>query len=99
MTAKTPAAQQFFDALVEAAQKLQGANASTANLSIVAKATGETLSALQAEPPNVFDPAPAPPVSMLNSTQQAFMGAGNLNYSTAITSASYVDDSFSSFSG
>lgn len=98
--AKTPAAQKFFDALVEAAQQLQGSNAnSTANLTIVAKATGETLSALQAEPPNEFSPNLAPPASMLTNMQQVFMAAKNLSYTSMIPSSSYVDSTFASNAG
>ena len=94
--AGTPAAQQFFDALAEAAKELQGSNASSkANLSIVAKATGETLSALEAEPPNQFSPTLAPPVSMLNDMQQVFMNSSSLNYTGLIPSSTYVDGTFS----
>jgi NitT/TauT family transport system substrate-binding protein len=94
--AKTPAAQQFFDALVEAAKQLQGSNANSQGmLSVVAKDTGETLSALEAEPPNAFSPDLAPPVSMLNDMQQVFMNSASLNYKGLIPSSTYVDGTFS----
>jgi NitT/TauT family transport system substrate-binding protein len=95
--AQTPAAQQFFDALAEAAKQLQGSAAnSKANLSIVAKATGETLSALEAEPANEFSPNLAPQVSLLNDMQQVFMNSNSLNYTGLIPSSKYVDSTFSS---
>ncbi|HEY6494789.1 MAG TPA: ABC transporter permease subunit [Trebonia sp.] len=98
--AKTPAAQQFFDALVEAAGQLQGKQASSAaNLAIVAKATGETLSALEAEPANQFSPDLAPPVSLLNDMQSVFLGSKDLNYSAPIASSTYVDGTFSANAG
>ena len=98
--AKTPAAQQFFDALVQAARQLQGKQAnSPASLAIVAKATGESLSALKAEPPNEFSPDLAPPVSLLNDMQKVFLSSKDLSYSTPVPSSSYVDGTFSAHAG
>ncbi|HEY4044457.1 MAG TPA: ABC transporter substrate-binding protein [Rhodopila sp.] len=98
--AKTPAAQQFFDALVQAAQHLQGQQAdSPANLAIVAKATGESLSALKAEPPNEFSPDLAPPVSLLNDMQNVFSSTKDLSYGTPVSSSSYVNGTFSAHAG
>jgi NitT/TauT family transport system substrate-binding protein len=98
--AKTPAAQQFFDALVQAAQNLQGQQAdSPANLAIVAKATGESISALKAEPPNEFSPDLAPPVSLLSDMQNVFLSSKDLSYGTPVSSSSYVDGTFSAHAG
>jgi NitT/TauT family transport system substrate-binding protein len=98
--AKTPAAQRFFDALTEAAQHLQGqAAASPANLAIVARATGETLSALEAEPPNDFSPDLAPPVSLLDDMQNVFLSSKDLGYGSPVPSSSYVDGAFSANAG
>lgn len=94
--AKSPQAQGFFDALVEAAKQLQGSNAnSTTNLSIVAKATGQKLSLLQSEPPNLFSPTLAPPTKTLSSMQNVFLASHNLDYTSAIPSSKYIDSTFS----
>ncbi len=94
--AKSPAAQGFFDALVEAAKRLQGSQAnSLANLEIVAKATGESLSLLKAEPPNLFSPDLAPPVGVLQDMQQIFLQNHELDYSSLIPARRYVVTSFS----
>jgi NitT/TauT family transport system substrate-binding protein len=98
--AKTPAAQQFFDALAEAARHLQGrAAASPANLAIVARATGESLSALEAEPPNEFSPDLAPPVSLLNDMQNVFLNSKDLGYGPPVPASTYVDGTFSANAG
>lgn len=94
--AKTKAAQGFFDALVEASKKLQGSNVNSAsNLAIVAKATGQKLSLLQSEPPNLFSPTLAPPTNTLQSMQQVFLQANNLDYTSLIPSSKYIDSTFS----
>jgi len=94
--AKTPAAQRFFDALVEASGHLQGkAASSAANLAIVAKATGESLSALKAEPANLFSPNLAPPTSVLESMQRTYLVNHNLDYTKLIPASRYVDATFS----
>ncbi|MDA8287235.1 MAG: ABC transporter substrate-binding protein [Actinomycetota bacterium] len=93
--AKTKTAQRFFDALVEASKKLQGKAAnSKANLEIIAKATGESLSLLKAEPPNVFSPNLAPPVAVLAQMQRIYLANHNLDYSSPIPSSKYVDVAF-----
>lgn len=94
--AKTKAAQGFFDALVEASKKLQGSNVNSAtNLAIVAKATGQKLSLLEAEPPNLFSPTLAPPTKTLQSMQNVFLQSKNLDYSSLIPSSQYIDTTFS----
>jgi NitT/TauT family transport system substrate-binding protein len=98
--AGTPAAQKFFDALVEAAHDLQGMGAmAPANLAIVAKATGQSLSALEAEPPSEFSPDLAPPVYLLNDMQDVFLSNKELSYSTPIPASSYVNATFSNNAG
>lgn len=98
--AATPAAQRFFTALTDAAKRLQGKAASSpANLAIVAKATGESLDALKAEPPNEFSPDLAPPVSLLADMQRVFLGNKDLSYGTPVSSSSYVDGTFSRKAG
>lgn len=97
--AHSAAAQPFFDALVEGAKQLQGSAAeSPANQAIVASATGEKLSLLQAEPPNVFSANLAPPVSTLDAMQKVFLSDHDLNYSSSIPSSQYVDTTFSQHS-
>ena len=94
--ARSAAAQPFFDALAEGARQLQGSAAtSPANLAIVAKATGESLALLQSEPPNVFSPNLAPPVSTLDAMQKVFLANHDLNYGSSIPSSRYVNTSFS----
>lgn len=94
--AKTKTAQRFFDALVEGAHKLQGkAVSSKANLKIVAKATGESLSLLESEPPNVFRANLAPPVAVLKQMQHIYLVNHNLDYHSMIPSSKYVNRSFS----
>jgi NitT/TauT family transport system substrate-binding protein len=94
--AKTPAAQKFFDALVQGAKRLQGSGAvSTANLKIIAAATSEPLAALKSEPPNLFQPKLAPPTATLTDMQKVFAASKALSYSTQIPSSRYVDNSFS----
>jgi NitT/TauT family transport system substrate-binding protein len=98
--ARSPEAQPFFDALVEAAKHLQGNAAnSRANLEIVAKATGEKLSLLQSEPPNLFSPNLAPPVATLVHMQQVFLANHDLDYSSPVPSSHYIDPSFSERAG
>jgi NitT/TauT family transport system substrate-binding protein len=98
--ARSPQAQPFFDALVEAAKHLQGRAAnSRSNLEIVAKATGEKLSLLEAEPPNVFSPNLAPPVATLSQMQSVFLANHDLTYSSPIPSSRYVDTTFASRAG
>jgi NitT/TauT family transport system substrate-binding protein len=98
--AGTPAAQQLFDALVEASHDLQGMGAmAPANLAIVAKATGQSLSALEAEPPSEFSPDLAPPIYLLNDMQDVFLSTKELSYSTPIPASTYVDDAFSNNAG
>ncbi|MHB8189831.1 MAG: ABC transporter substrate-binding protein [Ferrimicrobium sp.] len=93
--AKTPVAQRFFTALAEGAKNLQGASAdSSQNLAIVAKATGESVSILQAEPPSVFLSNLAPPVSTLTAMQNVYLHNGLLDYKTLLPSSVYVDTSF-----
>ncbi len=94
--AKTKTAQRFFDALVEASHQLQGKAASSkTNLEIVAKATGESLSLLEAEPPNVFSPNLAPPTAVLAQMQHIYLVNHNLDYTSTIPSSKYVDTAFS----
>ena len=94
--AKTKTAQEFFDALVEASKQLQGNNADSAlNLGIVAAATGQKLSLLESEPPNVFSPDLAPPTKTLQSMQKVFLANHNLDYSSLIPASKYIDTSFS----
>ncbi|MGH9104760.1 MAG: ABC transporter substrate-binding protein [Acidimicrobiales bacterium] len=94
--ARSKAAQGFFDALVEAAKGLQGKAAnSTANLSIVAKATGEKLSALKAEPPNLFSADLAPPTAVLQQMQRIYQANHNVDYKAPIKPARYLNASFS----
>lgn len=91
----TSAAQRFFDALAKGAQDLQGSAAtSAANLAIIAKATGESLSLLRSEPPNVFSPTLAPQSSVLSSMQSVYLGAGNLDYHTPMPMSQVVDAQF-----
>jgi NitT/TauT family transport system substrate-binding protein len=91
----TPAAQQFFAALAEAAEQLQGpAPSFPANLALVAQATGESLSVLKAEPASEFSPDLAPPASLLNDMQSVYLSNKDLNYSTPIPASSYVDGTF-----
>lgn len=98
--ARSPEAQPFFDALVEAAKQLQGNAANShANLQLVAKATGESLSLLESEPRNVFSPDLAPPTKTLSQMQNVFLSAGDLTYSSAIPSSKYVDPAFSTKAG
>ena len=93
--AGTAAAQQFFDALAEAADQLQGpAPGFPANLAIVAQATGESLSVLKAEPSSEFSPDLAPPASLLNDMQDVYLSSKELTYSTPIPTSSYVDGTF-----
>ncbi len=94
--ARSSLAQPFFDALVEASHQLQGNKASSkANLAIVAKATGESLTALEAEPPNRFSPDLAPPVAVLAQMQRIYLNNHNLDYTKPIPSSKYVVTSFS----
>lgn len=94
--AKSPAAQGFFDALVEASKQLQGSAVnSPANLAIVAKATGQKLSLLESEPPNMFSPNLAPPTKTLESMQNVFLASHSLDYTTLIPSSQYIDSTFS----
>ena len=94
--ARSSLAQPFFDALVQGAKQLQGKQAgSKANLQIVAKATGESLAALEAEPPNVFSPTLAPPVAVLRQMQHVYLVNHNLDYTTVLPSSKYVDARFS----
>ena len=98
--ARSPEAQPFFDALAEGAKQLKGAEANShANLAIVAKATGESLSLLESEPRNVFSPNLAPPVATLSHMQNVFLSAGDLSYSSAIPTSKYVDTAFSTKAG
>jgi NitT/TauT family transport system substrate-binding protein len=98
--ARSPEAQQFFDALAEAAKHLQGNEAnSRANLEIVAAATGEKLSFLESEPPNVFSPNLAPPVATLANMQKVFLASHDLDYSSPVPSSRYIDTSFSAKAG
>ena len=98
--ARSPEAQPFFDALAEGAKQLKGAAANShANLAIVAKATGESLSLLESEPRNVFSPNLAPPVATLSHMQDVFLSAGDLSYSSAIPTSKYVDTTFSKKAG
>jgi NitT/TauT family transport system substrate-binding protein len=92
----TKTAQRFFDALAMGAQALQGSGAtSTSNLSIIARATGESLSLLRSEPPNIFSPTLAPPTSVLASMQRVYLANGNLDYTSLLPTSSIVDPSFS----
>jgi NitT/TauT family transport system substrate-binding protein len=94
--AGTPAAQQFFDALAEAVDQLQGpAPSFPANLALVAQSSGESLSVLKAEPASQFSPDLAPPVSLLSDMQNVFLGDKELGYSSPIPTSSYVDSTFS----
>jgi NitT/TauT family transport system substrate-binding protein len=93
--AKTPAAQRFFDALAEGSKDLQGsAQTSAANLAIIAKATGESTSILKAEPPSIYAPNLAPPVSTLTSMQNVYLANGLVDYHHALSTSAYVDTSF-----
>ncbi len=97
---RSKAAQGFFDALVEASKQLQGNNAtSAANLGILSTATGQKLSLLESEPPNVFSPNLAPPTQTLQSMQKVFLASHNLDYSTLIPSSNYIDSTFSNNAG
>src|SRR5579875_2018875 len=98
--ARSAEAQPFFDALVQAAKQLQGKAANShANLVIVAKATGESLSLLQSEPPNIFSPNLAPPVATLVNMQRVFLSAHDLTYSSPVPASRYVDTAFSKRAG
>jgi len=98
--ASTPEAQQFFDALAEAAGQLQGVAPSfPANLSLVAQATGESLSVLEKEPQSDFDPGLAPSASLLNDMQSVFLSGRELSYGSLISTASYVDGALSASIG
>ncbi len=89
------AAQRFFDALAKGAADLQGSAAtSSANLAIIAKATGESLALLRSEPPNLFSPTLAPPTSVLASMQSVYAANGNLVYRTPLPMRDVVDSSF-----
>lgn len=93
---KSQVAQGFFDALVEAAKQLQGSAVNfAANLAIVAKATGQKLSLLKSEPPNLFSPNLAPPTKTLESMQNVFLASHSLDYTTPIPSSQYIDLTFS----
>jgi len=98
--ASTPAAQQFFSALAEAAGLLQGpAPSFPVNLTLVAQATGESLSVLEKAPQSDFSPNLAPSSSLLNDMQNVFLSAKELNYGTAIPTSSYVEGTFSTSLG
>ncbi|WP_276961202.1 ABC transporter substrate-binding protein [Ferrimicrobium acidiphilum] len=93
--AKTPAAQHFFDALAKGAQDLQGsAQTSSANLAIIAKATGESISILKSEPPSIYAPNLAPPTSTLSAMQQVYLANGLVDYHHPLSSSAYIDASF-----
>jgi len=96
----TSAAQRFFNALAKGAADLQGTNAtSAANLAIIAKATGESLSLLHSEPPNLFAANLAPQPSVLSSMQSVYLAAGNLDYHTPMPMSQVVDSSFADHAG
>ncbi|MHB1534932.1 MAG: ABC transporter substrate-binding protein [Acidimicrobiales bacterium] len=98
--ARSKTAQAFFDALVEAAKQLQGSAAnSPANLVIVSQATGEKMSLLQAEPPNVFSPNLAPPDATLTAMQKVFLANHDLNYTSLLPTSKYVNPTFSNRAG
>lgn len=98
--ARSAAAQGFFDAIVQAAKQLQGSAAnSPANLGIVAQATGEKLSALEAEPPNVFSANLAPQTSTLAAMQGVYLANKNLSYTSPLSPTKYVDSTFSAKAG
>jgi NitT/TauT family transport system substrate-binding protein len=98
--ARTAAAQRFFDALAMGARALQGTGATSAtNLAIIAKATGESLSLLHAEPPNLFSPTLAPPTSVLASMQSVYLANGNLDYASPMPMSQVVDPTFSQRAG
>lgn len=93
--AKTPAAQRFFDALAKGSQDLQGsAQTSSANLAIIAKATGESVNILKAEPPSVYTPNLAPPTSTLSAMQRVYLANGLVDYHHPLKSSAYVDSTF-----
>jgi NitT/TauT family transport system substrate-binding protein len=86
----------LFDALAMGARAPQGSAAtSTANLAIIGKATGASLSLLRSEPPNIFSPTLAPPTSVLASMQRVYLANGNLDYTSLLPTSSIVDPSFS----
>jgi NitT/TauT family transport system substrate-binding protein len=94
--AKTAAAQRFFDALAKGAQALQGsAQTSASNLAIIAKATGESTSILRAEPPSIYLPNLAPPISTLTAMQNVYLANRLVDYHHLLGTSTYVDSTFS----
>lgn len=93
--AESPLAQKFFDALVHGAQDLQGGKVkSPQNLQAIAKASGENIATLKASPTPVYPADQSPDSKTLEDAQQAFLGAGLLNYSTPADMSTLRDDSF-----
>ena len=93
--AGTPGAQQFFDAVAEAAGQLQGTAPSfPANLTPVAQATGQSLAALEKEPQYDFSPDLEPSTALLNDMQSVFLSSKELNYTTLVPTSGYVNGTF-----
>jgi NitT/TauT family transport system substrate-binding protein len=92
---KSPAAQKFFNALVQGSRDLQGSAVTSSDIvKIVAEATKQTPEVLEKSPPYMFDPKLAPSADQLNAMQKSWMDAGLLPYTTPIDPSSYMVTTF-----
>ncbi|WP_267977687.1 hypothetical protein, partial [Acinetobacter baumannii] len=93
--AATPAAQQFFDALVRGAADLQGEGATDEeNLQILAQATSQDIEVLRAAPKYTFDAKLAPYPDTIDQMEEIWMAGGQINYATPLGAAAFVNDAF-----
>jgi len=91
----SPYAQKFFDALAKGSADVQNGKAdSAANLSIISKATGQTVAALKASPFDTWLPNLAPLPDQLDKMQSVWMDAGAINYTKPLSTKDYVDTKF-----
>lgn len=98
--AATPAAQQFFDALVQGAADLQGEGATDEeNLQILAEATSQDIEVLRTAPKYTFDPRLAPYPETIDQMERIWMAGGQITHATPLGADAFVNDEFSANAG
>ena len=94
--AQSDLAQPFFDAMVRAAEDLQGEGKyDDENMQIIAEATGQTVEELEAVPLYSWLPDLAPLPEQLEAMERVWMDFGALEYEEPLDPEEYVETSYS----
>lgn len=93
--ASSPEAQKFFDALVAGSRNLAGpGKRSTANLEILAKATGFTLAQLGSLPFSDYPADDCPSASAFTEAENIYLQGGVIKLSSKVSPSATIDTSF-----